>query len=196
MTKAFRVAPEVVDGKMMGMRVLGVAEAAPTPAKLGLRAGDWLRAVNGLPLGGPEQLLELYARLRTTCATSRTGADSRWCEEGAGGRRHLRRFSPHASLLAGRPLRVAHVGGVGLLNPPAKVPAPPAPSASAKPAEAPKPPPAARAMELPEPDLRAERPSARSRRWPHALCGPLGPPRPSAQGRRLSRSGHAPARSD
>lgn len=62
--KTFRVVPEVVDGKMLGMRVLGVQEGSLL-AKLGLRAGDRLRAVNGLPLGGPEQLLELYARLRT-----------------------------------------------------------------------------------------------------------------------------------
>lgn len=64
LAKTFRVAPDVADGKMVGMRVLGVQEGSLL-AKLGLRAGDSLRAVNGLPIGGPEQLLELYARLRT-----------------------------------------------------------------------------------------------------------------------------------
>lgn len=62
--KTFRVAPDVEGGKMIGMRVLGVQEGSLL-SKLGLRAGDRLRAVNGLPLGGPEQLLELYAKLRT-----------------------------------------------------------------------------------------------------------------------------------
>jgi len=64
LAKSFRFAPDVVDGKMVGMRVLGVQEGSLI-AKLGLRVGDKLRALNGLPIGGPEQLLELYAKLRT-----------------------------------------------------------------------------------------------------------------------------------
>ena len=35
-------------------------------AKLGLKTGDELKSVNGMPMGGPEQMLELYGKLRTS----------------------------------------------------------------------------------------------------------------------------------
>ncbi|MGZ3451445.1 MAG: hypothetical protein ACXWUG_03270 [Polyangiales bacterium] len=62
--KTLRFAPNVVDGKIVGMRILSV-QPDSLLARLGLKTGDELKSVNGMPIGGPEQLLELYGKLRT-----------------------------------------------------------------------------------------------------------------------------------
>jgi type II secretory pathway component PulC len=63
--KTLRFAPSVVDGKIVGMKILSV-QPGSLLAKLGLKTGDELKSVNGMPMGGPEQMLELYGKLRTS----------------------------------------------------------------------------------------------------------------------------------
>jgi type II secretion system protein C len=65
LAKSLRFTPVVSDAKIVGMKLQSV-QPDSLIAKLGLRAGDELRSVNGMPLGGPEQMLELYAKLRTS----------------------------------------------------------------------------------------------------------------------------------
>lgn len=60
-----RLVPAFTDGKLRGFKALHVAEGS-TVASLGLKAGDVLRAVNGVKLDSPEQLLSLYSQLATT----------------------------------------------------------------------------------------------------------------------------------
>lgn len=62
--KTLRFAPSVVDGKIVGMKILSV-QPDSLLSKLGLKTGDELKSVNGMPIGGPEQMLELYGKLRT-----------------------------------------------------------------------------------------------------------------------------------
>jgi type II secretory pathway component PulC len=62
--KTLRFAPSVVDGKIVGMKILSV-QPDSLLAKLGLKTGDELKSVNSMPIGGPEQMLELYGKLRT-----------------------------------------------------------------------------------------------------------------------------------
>jgi general secretion pathway protein C len=59
-----RVAPELRDGKPLGFRLFAIAADGPF-AKLGLRNGDVLIAINGLNLATPERVLEAYSKLRT-----------------------------------------------------------------------------------------------------------------------------------
>lgn len=62
--KTLRGGPDLVDGKVVGLRLLA-APPGSVPAALGLRAGDSLRAINGYSLASPEQMLEAFAKLRT-----------------------------------------------------------------------------------------------------------------------------------
>lgn len=59
-----RIVPEVVAGKVVGMKVLGVPATGPL-AKLGLRVGDSIVSVNGFDITTPEGALDAYARLRS-----------------------------------------------------------------------------------------------------------------------------------
>jgi general secretion pathway protein C len=59
-----RAAPESVDGRPVGLRLLGVRQDDPLAA-LGLRNGDRLESINGYDLTDPEAMLIAYARLRT-----------------------------------------------------------------------------------------------------------------------------------
>jgi general secretion pathway protein C len=57
-----RVLPETRDGKVVGMRVLGVTPGS-FPALLGLSNGDLIQRVNGYELANVQNALMLYARL-------------------------------------------------------------------------------------------------------------------------------------
>jgi len=59
-----RVSPEVRGGKALGFRLSAMPEDGPF-AKLGLRNGDVLVAVNGLTVASLDQALEVYRKLRT-----------------------------------------------------------------------------------------------------------------------------------
>jgi general secretion pathway protein C len=58
-----RIAPDVVGGKVVGMKLLGVPEGSPL-AKMGLRTGDTLVSINGFDLTTSEGALEAFSRLR------------------------------------------------------------------------------------------------------------------------------------
>lgn len=58
-----RIAPDVVSGKVVGMKVLAIPEASVL-SKLGLRAGDSIVSINGFDVTTPEGALEAMARLR------------------------------------------------------------------------------------------------------------------------------------
>lgn len=60
-----RLVPAMTEGKVSGFRALSVA-AGSLVESLGLRRGDTLRAVNGVRLDNPSQLLSLYSQLSTT----------------------------------------------------------------------------------------------------------------------------------
>ena len=62
--KTLRGGPDLVDGKVVGLRLMAAAPGS-VPAALGLRAGDSLRSINGYSLASPEQMLEAFAKLRT-----------------------------------------------------------------------------------------------------------------------------------
>jgi general secretion pathway protein C len=64
LAKWVRVAPEVREGKPVGFRLFAITADGPF-AKLGLRNGDVLIAINGLDLATPERVLEAYSKLRT-----------------------------------------------------------------------------------------------------------------------------------
>lgn len=57
--------PALVDGKWAGFRARWVKEGSLV-ASLGLRAGDTLTRVNGVPLDSPERILSLLQTLATT----------------------------------------------------------------------------------------------------------------------------------
>lgn len=58
-----RMLPYKKGGEMHGYRLRG-ARRGTVPYLLGMRSGDVLTAVNGQPLGGPDGVLGLYAKLR------------------------------------------------------------------------------------------------------------------------------------
>lgn len=60
---AVRIVPDVVAGKVVGMRVLGIPEASPL-AKMGVRVGDSISSINGFDITSPEGALEAFGRLR------------------------------------------------------------------------------------------------------------------------------------
>lgn len=58
-----RLAPDLLNGKVVGMKLLAVPEGSPL-AKMGLRTGDSLLSINGFDLTTSEGALEAFARLR------------------------------------------------------------------------------------------------------------------------------------
>lgn len=60
-----RLVPALEGGKIAGFKALSVA-AGSLVETLGLRRGDTLRAVNGVRLDNPSQLMTLYAQLGST----------------------------------------------------------------------------------------------------------------------------------
>lgn len=64
LAKSLRFSPETKDGKVVAMKIVSV-DPKSALAKLGLKGGDVLKSVNGVAIGGPEQMFELYAKLRT-----------------------------------------------------------------------------------------------------------------------------------
>ncbi|MFI5300586.1 MAG: type II secretion system protein GspC [Polyangiales bacterium] len=63
--KSARVAPEMQDGRMIGVRMLTV-RADTVLDKLGLQGGDVLTSINGFPLTSVEEGLAALGRLRTS----------------------------------------------------------------------------------------------------------------------------------
>jgi hypothetical protein len=57
--------PIVVDGEVRGLRLGGLGPQSPGRA-LGLRSGDQVTAIDGVPLKNAQQLLDLFARLDQT----------------------------------------------------------------------------------------------------------------------------------
>lgn len=60
-----RMMPVFADGKWSGVRAIHVADGSLV-ASLGLKRGDVLRAVNGVPLDNLERVMNLYQQLSTT----------------------------------------------------------------------------------------------------------------------------------
>jgi len=58
-----RVAPEIENGKVVGLRLAGLRPEAALTA-FGFENGDRLETINGFEIAQPEQALEAYARLR------------------------------------------------------------------------------------------------------------------------------------
>jgi general secretion pathway protein C len=63
-TTSVRLAPEQLDGKTIGIRLIGIRPGSLL-GTLGIRDGDVLESINGFDLGSPEKALQVYARLRT-----------------------------------------------------------------------------------------------------------------------------------
>jgi general secretion pathway protein C len=59
-----RVVPEQRDGKLIGVRLLGIRQGSVL-GSLGLRNGDRLESINGFPIASPENALQAYAQLRS-----------------------------------------------------------------------------------------------------------------------------------
>ncbi len=57
-----RMAPDMVDGKVVGMKLLGLP-ATNVLAQLGLKAGDSLKSINGFDITKPDQALEAFSKL-------------------------------------------------------------------------------------------------------------------------------------
>jgi type II secretion system protein C len=62
MSRSARIVPEVRDGQVVGLRLYSVLPGGRFD-RIGLRNGDLVRTVNGLPLSSPEKALEVYAHL-------------------------------------------------------------------------------------------------------------------------------------
>jgi general secretion pathway protein C len=62
--KSARIVPEQENGKVVGIRLLGVRPDTLL-GTLGLENGDRLQTINGFDMASPEKALEAYARLRT-----------------------------------------------------------------------------------------------------------------------------------
>lgn len=62
--KSLRIAPEVVGGKTVGLRLVGVVPGSLFGV-LGLAKGDVLESINGFEVASPEKMLEAYGRLKT-----------------------------------------------------------------------------------------------------------------------------------
>ena len=58
-----RVAPDTVDGRVAGLRLLGIKPDSLL-AMMGLSNNDRLDTINGLDISSPENALEAYARIR------------------------------------------------------------------------------------------------------------------------------------
>jgi general secretion pathway protein C len=62
--KSARIVPEQKDGKVLGVRLVGIRPDTLL-GTLGLQNGDRLETINGFNMASPEKALEAYARLRT-----------------------------------------------------------------------------------------------------------------------------------
>jgi general secretion pathway protein C len=62
-----RIVPEQVDGKVIGIRLIGIRPDSLL-GTLGLHDGDVVESINGYDLGSPEKALEAYVRLRTAAS--------------------------------------------------------------------------------------------------------------------------------
>ena len=60
-----RLVPAMAEGRVSGFKAISVA-AGSLAESLGLRRGDTLRAVNGVRLDNPSQLMTLYSQLSST----------------------------------------------------------------------------------------------------------------------------------
>lgn len=63
LTRAAYFIPDVRGGEARGMRLMRVQREGAI-GRLGFRDGDVVRAVNGLPVGGPPEALRIYDRLK------------------------------------------------------------------------------------------------------------------------------------
>jgi general secretion pathway protein C len=68
-SRSARIIPELRDGKPAGLRLRSVQQGGPI-ARLGLQDGDLVQAVNGLPLGSPEQAVAAFSQLKTAARVS------------------------------------------------------------------------------------------------------------------------------
>jgi type II secretion system protein C len=64
LTQSLRVAPDLKNGEVSGMRLLGVRPDS-LAEKLGFENGDTIERVNGVALNSPEAALSLYANLHS-----------------------------------------------------------------------------------------------------------------------------------
>lgn len=64
LTPNLRLVPAVENGSPIGFRLFGIRPGS-LPGRLGLRNGDTLRSVNGLPLTGEDSIAAAYHRIRT-----------------------------------------------------------------------------------------------------------------------------------
>jgi general secretion pathway protein C len=62
--RSIAVRPETHGDDVLGLRVAMLKPGTPLD-NLGIRAGDVLQSVDGIPLGSPDRMLEAYARVRT-----------------------------------------------------------------------------------------------------------------------------------
>lgn len=67
-----RFRPNIVDGKMTGVTLMAVRPGS-IPRALGLKSGDQLTALDGVPFTGAQQLLDLYAKLDQLTAVELSG---------------------------------------------------------------------------------------------------------------------------
>lgn len=67
LARSARMVPAREGDAFVGFKVFGIRSGS-VPAALGLKNGDLLRTVNGLPLTNPQQALEAYTRLRKASA--------------------------------------------------------------------------------------------------------------------------------
>lgn len=63
LARSARLVPALKDGAVIGFKLYAVRPASWF-ARLGLKNGDVLRTVNGLPLASPQEALEAYAKVR------------------------------------------------------------------------------------------------------------------------------------
>lgn len=61
--RSARLVPARRDGRPLGFKIFGIRPVS-VPAALGLKNGDLVRAVNGLPLSTPAEALEAYGQLQ------------------------------------------------------------------------------------------------------------------------------------
>lgn len=64
LSRWIRIAPEILDGRASGFRLVSVAEGGPF-AKLGLRTDDVLVSVNGLDIRKPDSALDAIGKLKS-----------------------------------------------------------------------------------------------------------------------------------
>ncbi len=89
LAREVRIVPAFVDGRAGGFKVFGIRSGS-TAMALGLRNGDLITALDGIPLDSPESALQAYARARkvdrVVVAVTRRGAPLTltWFFEGAG----------------------------------------------------------------------------------------------------------------